>query len=225
MPSADQSTKPAGCLIIGLCGGSGSGKSTIAQALVEQTAATLISHDNYYRDLSHLPPADRGKQNFDHPDALETDLLVTHLRRLRGGQFADVPVYDFETHCRTDATTRVFPTDIVIVEGILILAHSLLRSAFDLTVFVDAPSQIRLLRRIKRDSAERGRSEQSVREQWRDLVEVMHNKFVSPHAENCELNVDGTAPIGATLTQIVTRIEKFSPSEKKSRSDARFLNQ
>jgi uridine kinase len=168
-------------LIIGMAGGSGSGKTTIAQAVIETVGSdsvALIQHDAYYRDLNHLKLEERTAVNFDHPDSLETDLLVRHLERLRAGEAINRPVYDFSTHTRTDRTVQVVPEHVVIVEGILVLAEPELRRLMDLRIYVDTDADLRLLRRLQRDLVERKRTIESVLEQYMSTVRPMHLQFV-----------------------------------------------
>jgi uridine kinase len=142
------------------------------------SSASVIHHDSYYRDLAYRPFDERVAVNFDHPDALETELLVEHLERLRAGRAVDVPVYDFSTHTRTERVQRVEPTGVIIVDGILVLAEPRLRDLLDIKVFVDTDSDIRFIRRLHRDLRERGRSLESVVEQYLETVRPMHLAFV-----------------------------------------------
>jgi len=179
-------------MIVGIAGGSGAGKTTFVQRLVDAlppNSTTVLSHDAYYRDLGHLPAEDRARANFDHPDALETDLLVEHINALRQGRAACVPTYDFVAHTRGDTTTRVKPTATVIVEGILLLAHERLSAALDLAVYIDVEDDARLARRLERDIAERGRSLESCVRQWRDTVRPMHDAFVRPSIAHADIIV------------------------------------
>lgn len=170
-------------LVIGIAGGTGSGKTTIAQKLASAMpagACTRIEHDAYYRDRSDLPLAERELLNFDHPDALETELLVEQLRRLRAGEPIDVPIYDYKLHQRKAESRRVLPTPLVIVEGILVFVDAALRAELDIKIFVDTDADIRVFRRIRRDLEQRGRTFQSVRDQYYRTVRPMHLQFVEP---------------------------------------------
>jgi uridine kinase len=181
-------------MIVGVAGGSGAGKTTFVARLIDALpggSTTVLSHDAYYRDLRHLPPDQRARVNFDHPDSLETDLLVAHIAAFRQGRSALVPTYDFVTHTRGDATIRVTPTATVIVEGILLLAHEELRSALDLAVFIDVEDDARLARRLERDIAARGRSPESVTRQWLETVRPMHDAFVRPSIAHADVIVPG----------------------------------
>lgn len=177
-------------LVIGVAGGSGSGKTTITAAIMEVVApepVTLIQHDAYYRHRPELSFEDRTKVNYDHPASLETELMVEHLQALLDGATADVPVYDFAAHLRTDETVRVAPTPVVLVEGILVLAEPALRDLMDLKLFVDTDADIRLARRARRDVAERGRSIESVLDQWEATVRPMYLEFVEPSRRHADL--------------------------------------
>jgi uridine kinase len=168
-------------IILGIAGGSGSGKTTVVDEILRSlhpTPVSVIHHDAYYKDLSALPFEERVEVNFDHPDALETDLLVKHLARLRNGEAAQIPVYDFATHTRTDQTRRVDATGIIIVDGILVLADPRLRDLLDIKVFVDTDPDLRFIRRLRRDMRDRGRSMDSVVDQYLKTVRPMHLAFV-----------------------------------------------
>lgn len=168
-------------LIIGICGGTGSGKTTVARSILEKVSAkdvVFIQQDSYYRNLKDLPLDYRQLANFDHPDALDNDLLVHHIRKLKAGEAVDLPVYDFKTHTRLHDTLRIEPQPIVIVEGILIFADPRLLKQLDIKVFVDTPDDIRFIRRLRRDIAERGRTVESVIEQYLATVRPMHMQFV-----------------------------------------------
>jgi uridine kinase len=170
-------------IIVGVAGGSGSGKTTVVQQVVQALGAeqvTVIQHDSYYRDRSTVPPEERASLNYDHPDALETSLLVDHLRELRDGRPIEVPVYDFTNHTRLAKTVWAEPRNAVIVEGILILLDSALRDLMDIRVFVDADPDLRVIRRVERDVSERGRTIESVFDQYLETVRPMHLEFVEP---------------------------------------------
>jgi uridine kinase len=179
-------------LVIGIAGGTGSGKSTVARNLAAGLPAgvvSLVDHDSYYRDRKDLPFAERAQLNYDHPDSLETELLVEHLGRLRNGEAVEVPLYDFTTHTRRIETRRVEPTPVIVVEGILVLQNSGLRSKLDIKIFVDTDADIRVFRRIRRDLEQRGRSFDSVRDQYYSTVRPMHLAFVEPSRRWADLIV------------------------------------
>ena len=168
-------------LIIGVAGGSGSGKTTIARAVVDEIGeenAEIIDLDSYYRDLGHLPMEARLKMNFDHPDAFEMGLLATHLERLVAGESIEVPIYDFAAYTRSDETVTVEPVPVIIIEGILVLYDAALRDLMDLKIYVDTDADIRLLRRLERDMTERERTVESVLIQYQATVRPMHLQFV-----------------------------------------------
>ena len=179
-------------LVIGISGGTGSGKSTVARKIVEGLPAEsveILDHDSYYRDRSDLSIDERAKLNFDHPDALDNDLLAHHLEELRAGRSVDVPVYDFKTHARLSERRRVQPTQILVVEGILVFVEERLRRLLDVKVFVDTDADIRVFRRIRRDIEQRGRSFQTIREQYYSSVRPMHLQFVEPSKRWADLIV------------------------------------
>lgn len=169
--------------VIGIAGGTGSGKTTIAHKIasaVPNGKANRVEHDSYYRNRTDLTYEERCLLNFDHPGSLETELFVEHLRALKRGRPVEVPIYDFTTHTRSSETRRVQPTEILIVEGILVLAEQALREEMDLRLYVDTDSDIRAFRRIRRDIEQRGRTFESIREQYYRFVRPMHQQFVEP---------------------------------------------
>ena len=170
-------------MIIGISGGTGSGKTTVANRILESVRASevvFIQQDSYYRNIEDLPLDIRQVANFDHPDALDNDLLIHHVRKLKSGEPIDLPIYDFKTNTRLSETRPLDPKPIVIVEGILIFAEPRLRELMDIKVFVDTPDDIRFIRRLRRDIAERGRTVDSVIEQYTGTVRPMHMQFVEP---------------------------------------------
>lgn len=177
-------------LIIGISGGTGSGKTTIANRILESVSASevvFLQQDSYYRNINDLPLDYRNIANFDHPDALDNDLLVNHVRRLKAGEGVELPLYDFKTHTRLNETRHVEPKPIVIVEGILIFADPRLLEQMDIKVFVDTPDDIRFIRRLRRDLAERGRTVESVIEQYTVTVRPMHMQFVEPSKRHADV--------------------------------------
>lgn len=197
--------KPDRPLFIGLAGGSGSGKTTIAEALVDRLEGrvSLLSHDAYYRHMPELSFEERTRVNYDHPASLETELLVKHLESLRSGIAIDHPVYDFSKHLRSDETVRVEPGNVIVVEGILVLAEPELRSELDLKIFVDTDPDLRLARRIERDISERGRTVDSVLEQYFATVRPMHIEFVQPSLRYADLII----PEGYNPAAVETVVE------------------
>lgn len=195
-------------LIIGVAGGSGSGKTTIAEAIagtVGSDRSVLIQQDAYYRDLSHLPAAERAEVNFDHPDSLETELFVKHLRELRAGHPVQRPVYDFARHVRTGEFETMEPRSVLIVEGILVLVEPDLRDLMDVRIFVDTDGDLRLARRLERDVAERGRSVKSVLDQYMKTVRPMHLQFVEPSKRYADVVIPegyNTNAVGVVIRMI-----------------------
>lgn len=170
-------------VVIGVAGGTGSGKTTVAREILKRAGTrqiSLIQHDAYYKDLSDLPIAQRAMFNFDHPDALDNELLIAHLKELKAGRAIDMPVYDFKTHTRTKQVQRVEPSRVILVEGILIFADKELRQLMDVKIYVDTDPDIRFIRRLQRDIAERGRTMESVIHQYLATVRPMHQEFVEP---------------------------------------------
>jgi uridine kinase len=170
-------------MIIGICGGTGSGKTTVARKIFEsigEASVIYLQQDSYYRNLSDMPLDSRHRANFDHPDALDNELLLNHLEALKAGQFIDRPVYDFVTHTRKSERVHILPLPVIIVEGILVFFDDRMRRLMDLKIFVDCDADIRFIRRMERDLRERGRSVESVTEQYVTTVRPMHLQFVEP---------------------------------------------
>jgi len=200
-----------GPLIIGIAGGSGSGKTTIAQAMADEIGphqCTHILHDSYYRDLSHLQPAERAEVNYDHPDSLETELLVEHIHALMHGAVVEVPRYDFAVHNRCDTTDQVEPKPVILIEGVLALAEPALRDVMDLKIFVDTASDLRFMRRLERDINDRGRTMESVYEQYLATVRPMHMEFVEPSKAHADLVIPEGYNIGA-VTTVLGMVREF----------------
>ncbi len=206
-------------LIIGVAGGTASGKTTIANAITDSInypQMVMIQHDAYYRDVSHMPLAERAKINFDHPDALETDLMVRHLRELVAGRSIEMPVYDFSTHMRLAKGIVKKPAKVIILEGILIFCEQALRELMDVKIFVDTDSDLRFIRRLKRDIQERQRSLESVIGQYLGTVRPMHIAFVEPSRKYADIIIpEGHNPVSTALvvTMIRQRLRKGSHDE------------
>jgi uridine kinase len=197
-------------IVIGVAGGSGSGKTTVSEAILQRVGRDRIAylqHDSYYRDRSHLPPAERANANFDHPDALESGLLARHLSDLKSGRAAEVPVYNFTTHSRKDETVRVEPRKVILVEGILIFAEKVLREMMDISIYVDTDADIRFIRRLERDITERGRSVESVIKQYMETVRPMHLEFVEPSKRYADVIVPEGGFNLTAVDMIVARIK------------------
>lgn len=197
-------------LVIGIAGGSGSGKTTVAQEILNRVGADRIAflqHDSYYKDLGGLPPTQRAEVNFDHPNSLETGLLIEHVVSLRDGRSIEVPVYDFATHSRTDETFSVAPHRVILVEGILIFVEPALRELFDVKLFVDTDADIRFIRRLQRDITERGRTTESVIKQYQATVRPMHLEFVEPSKRYADVIIPEGGFNTAALDMVTARIE------------------
>jgi uridine kinase len=213
---------------IGIAGGSGSGKTSLARTLVEMLGprqCAWLDHDSYYRDLAHLSPAERAAINFDHPDSLDNALLAGHVRELRAGRAVERPCYDFATHARKATTTHIDPRPLVVCEGILLLAVPELADSFDLRVFVDTPADVRILRRLQRDIAERGRTVESVARQYMETVRPMHERFVEPARATADLVLDWRhEPKQWAVTVIATlrgmKAAKPAPPAREAAADA-----
>ncbi len=197
-------------LVIGIAGGSGSGKTTVAQVILQRVGRDRIAflqHDSYYKDLSGLPPTQRADVNFDHPNSLETELLIEHIASLRDGRPVEVPIYDFSADRRTGQTFTVQPRRVILVEGILIFTEPELRKMFDVKIFVDTDSDLRFIRRLERDITERGRSTASVIEQYTHTVRPMHLEFVEPSKRYADVIIPEGGFNAAALDMVVARIE------------------
>lgn len=205
-------TKRNTSLVIGIAGGTGSGKTTIANYVLETVGHEKIAflpHDAYYRDLSDLSREERAQVNFDHPSSLDTELLIEHVQNLRKGDTIQLPSYDFKTHTRTQATIPIQPQPIILIEGILIFAEPELRKLFDLKIYVDTDADIRFIRRLKRDIDERGRTTQSVINQYLDTVRPMHLEFVEPSKRYASVIIPEGGYNHVALDLIVARIESM----------------
>ena len=197
-------------MIIGVAGGTGSGKTTLARHIANAFGdrVAVITHDSYYRRQDNKSVEERALQNYDHPDAFETDLLCQHLKMLAEGQAVEVPVYDYTIHNRASSTTRVEPKPVIVLEGILLFSDEELRSMMDLKIFVDTDADERILRRIMRDTRERGRTLESVIKQYLTTVKPMHDAFVEPYKRYADVIVPGGGDNPAALDMIITRIHK-----------------
>ena len=202
-------------ILIGVAGGTGSGKTTLTQHIKKRfgDAVEVIYHDNYYKDQSDMPFEVRCRQNYDHPDAFETDLLIRHLRELREGRSVQCPVYSYVDHNRTDKTVEIFPTKVLIVEGFLILHEPLLRELFDIKIFVETDADERILRRCLRDVEERGRTLRSVVTQYLTTVKPMHEQYVEPSRKYADIIVLEGGHNLVALEIIMQRIQNHIDKE------------
>lgn len=197
-------------LVIGIAGGSGSGKTTLAMLMLDRVDAKRIAylpHDAYYKDLSNLPPNQRAAVNFDHPDSLETSLLIEHIKQLRDGHSIQLPVYDFKNHKRTNETITIESQPVIVVEGILLFAERALRDMFDVKIFVDTDADIRFIRRLERDILERGRTTESVIHQYLATVRPMHLEFVEPSKRYADVIVPEGGMNRVVMDMLAARLE------------------
>jgi uridine kinase len=205
-------------IVVGIAGGTGSGKTTISSLIVDRLGPehiVLIAHDSYYKDLSALPPEKRAQVNFDHPDALETDLFIRHIHQLKQGHPIEAPIYDFKTHTRTLQTMHIEPKPMILVEGILIFTEAALRLLFDIKIFVDTDADIRFIRRLVRDINERGRTSESIINQYLDTVRPMHLEFVEPSKRYADVIVPEGGMNTVAMDMIVARLEALVHSSLK----------
>ena len=198
-------------LVIGIAGGTASGKTTLMKNLINEFGGqvTVLSHDNYYKRHDDMPFEERCKLNYDEPAAFDTSLMVYHLDQLRHGYSVECPVYDFTVHNRSDETIRLVPCRVIIVEGILIFENEDLRNLMDIKIFVDTDADIRLCRRIKRDVNKRGRSLESVLEQYKNTVKPMHDRYVEPSKKYADLVVPEGGKNQVALTMIIGHIRRY----------------
>jgi uridine kinase len=197
-------------IVIGIAGGSGSGKTTVANVILNRVGADRIAylpHDAYYRDLRHLPYNRRVEINFDHPDSLESELMTEHILQLKAWMPIDLPIYDFTTHSRTTQTIRIEPQRVILVEGILIFAERNLRELFDVKIFVDTDADLRLIRRLQRDITERGRTTETVIKQYLSTVRPMHLEFVEPSKRYADVIIPEGGFNEVAMDMVTTRIE------------------
>lgn len=210
-------------MIIGICGGTGSGKTTVANRILQAVGAhevAFIQQDSYYRDLDKMPLDYRSKVNFDHPDAIDNDLLVAHVRALRAGETVELPIYDFKNHVRRKETLQLEPKLITILEGILIFYESRLLAEMDVKVFVDTPDDIRFIRRLRRDIVERGRTMDSVIEQYLASVRPMHQQFVEPSKRFADVIIPEGGHNQVSIDLLSGKIRERLSEERARRSAA-----
>jgi len=206
-------------LVIAIAGGSGSGKTTVANVILNRVGAHRIAylpHDAYYRDLSDLPATQRAPINFDHPDSLESNLLIEHIKQLKNWQPIDLPIYDFTHHTRTAESVLIEPQGVILVEGILILAEPALRALFDVKIFVDTDADVRFIRRLERDINERGRTTESVIQQYITTVRPMHLEFVEPSKRYADVIIPEGGLNTVAMDMVIARIELLLKVEAKS---------
>lgn len=209
MPEHEDHERP---ITIGVAGGSGAGKSTVARVILQRIGAENIAyvpHDSYYRDLSDLPRQQRALINFDHPDSLDSDLFIDHIHRLQAHQPIEIPVYDFATHSRTSEVRVVQPQRVILVEGILIFAEERWRDLFDVRIFVETDDDVRFIRRLQRDISERGRTIDSVINQWMQTVRPMHLEFVEPSKRYAHVIIPEGGLNEVAMEMVIARIQSL----------------
>ena len=202
-------------LVVGVAGGTGSGKTTVAHYIHESIGSgrvVLLAHDSYYHDQSHLSLEGRARVNYDHPNSLDNELLAAHIRQLVSGHAIQMPIYDFKQHVRSPETILVEPRPVIVVEGILVFADPALRNQMQLKIFVDTDADLRLIRRLRRDIAERGRSAESVIEQYLTTVRLMHQEFVEPSKRYADLIIPEGGHQLPTLLNNIVRLVVQSPN-------------
>jgi uridine kinase len=198
-------------MIIGICGGTGSGKTTIARAIVDSVGARnviLIEQDSYYKNLADMPLDERHQANFDHPEAIDGDMLVDHIKSLKHGESIEMPLYDMVTHTRRDETEMFVPKPVVIVEGILIFAEPRILDLLDVRVFVDTPDDVRLMRRLRRDIIERGRTFERTLEQYERTIRPMHFEFVEPSKRHADIIIPEGSNTGVTVEFLCSMVRE-----------------
>jgi uridine kinase len=206
-------------MFIGICGGTGSGKTTIARSIVEAVDVrnvVLVEQDSYYRNLADMPLDERHQANFDHPDSIDSDMLVNHLLRLKQGLKVEMPLYDFKSHTRSDKIEIIEPKPVVIVEGILIFAETRVLDLLDVRVFVDTPDDIRFIRRLQRDIVERGRTVESVIGQYYRTVRPMHHEFVEPSKRHADIIIPEGAQTGVTIEFLCSMVREKLKEEREA---------
>lgn len=199
-------------LVIGMAGGTGSGKTTVTKAILghlDEERVAVLQHDSYYKDISTYEGLTPDRINFDHPDSLETELLVQHIKDLKVGRSIEQPLYNFATHQRMKETKKVEPREIIIVDGILLLVDKSLRDLFDIKIFLDTDGDERLIRRIKRDILERGRSVDSIMSQYMNTVKPMHLEFVEPSKHWADVIIPRGAENTVAIDMVVTKIKSM----------------
>ena len=205
-------------MFIGICGGTGSGKTTIARAIVDAVGAervVLVEQDSYYRNLADMPLDERHQANFDHPDSIDSDMLVNHLMSLKQGLMVEMPLYDFVTHTRSDRIEIIEPRPVVIVEGILIFSEPRVLDLLDVRIFVDTPDDVRLMRRLRRDINERGRTFERTLDQYERTIRPMHYEFVEPSKRHADIIIPEGGQFGVSVNFLCSLVrERLEEQEK-----------
>lgn len=212
-------------MIIGICGGTGSGKTTLARKVIETVGrdnVILVEQDSYYRNLADMPLDERRQANFDHPDSIDSEMLMNHLKRLKSGDSIEMPIYDFKTHTRKVETEHIDPKPVVIVEGILIFAEPRILELLDVRIFVDTPDDLRFIRRLQRDINERGRTTESVIAQYFATVRPMHHEFVEPSKRHADIIIPENANTDIGIDFICTKIREEVSKQLLEKNGANF---
>ena len=214
-------------MIIGICGGTGSGKTTLARKIIETVGrenVILVEQDSYYRNLGDMPLDERRQANFDHPDSIDSEMLMNHLKRLKSGDLIEMPIYDFKTHTRKAETEHIEPKPVVIVEGILIFSEARILDLLDVRVFVDTPDDIRFIRRLRRDITERGRTVESVIAQYFATVRPMHYEFVEPSKRHADIIIPENANTDIGIDFICSKIREEVSAQLLQKNKTNFQN-
>jgi uridine kinase len=209
-------------MIIGICGGTGSGKTTLARKIIETVGrenVILVEQDSYYRNLADMPLDERRQANFDHPDSIDSEMLMNHLKRLKTGDSIEMPIYDFKTHTRSAKVELIEPKPVVIVEGILIFAEARILDLLDVRVFVDTPDDLRFIRRMQRDISDRARTVESVVAQYFATVRPMHHEFVEPSKRHADIIIPENANTDIGIDFICTKIREEVGKQLKNRKN------
>ncbi len=204
-------------VVVGLAGGSGSGKTTVIHRILETVGWDRIAylpHDAYYKDASHLPTYERSRLNFDHPNSLDNELLIAHIQKLVEGESVDVPIYDFTTHTRSVSVRHVMPSSVILVEGILVFVDEALRELMDIKIFVETDPDIRFIRRLQRDISQRGRTVESVVDQYQNTVRPMHIRFVEPSKRYADILIPEGGYNEVAVDMVIGRIESLLDSSE-----------
>ncbi len=216
--TSNQSANPSP-IVVGIAGGSGSGKTTVVHRILDRVGWDRIAylpHDAYYKDASHLPWEERIHLNYDHPNSLDNELLIAHINRLMQGEPVDAPIYDFSQHIRSPQTRRVLPSPVILVEGILVFVDEELREMMDIKLYVDTPADIRFIRRLLRDINERGRTVDSVVEQYQTTVRPMHMKFVEPTKDFADIIIPEGGHNDVAMEMVIGRIETLLAEHERA---------
>jgi uridine kinase len=206
-------------IVVGIAGGSGSGKTTVVHRILDRVGWDRIAylpHDAYYKDASHLPWEERIHLNYDHPNSLDNELLIEQINQLMRGEAVDAPIYDFSHHIRSAETRRVLPSPVILVEGILVFVDEQLREMMDIKLYVDTPADIRFIRRLLRDINERGRTVQSVVEQYQTTVRPMHMKFVEPTKDYADIIIPEGGHNDVAMEMVIGRIETLLAEHERA---------